>query len=404
METKDPMAAMASKEVADRAAACRDLSSMGEVTHLEALWKLVATDKSPGVRLSAAAAAADILSRCRLGAPRDALSDDQRDVLMEMFSRIDPGINAGIFPILACLDRPRSLTLICGGLRDPRGDVRLGAAVGLMRLCSTIGVVDEPSTEQTVVALLGDTRHRPDAVAQIARVCAAVGFRSGIEVIRHLHLSGTHADTIVEALGVLDGASHPLVGVWYSDGNDAGETNPKPDLGPALMVFDGRGALFHNGKNWAVETNFQPQRRMFIRRVGESEAGPVFQAIGRTFYAGCGESAGAITKVDWSTPGRETKASVRAVEALAACLGDTAKGHRSLAIFAMNAGQIDVAQAALVSAITAKSTPVDCWLALGDLLWERDRSAAAKQYGLYAKKAKVSADPEGMARAKTRAT
>jgi hypothetical protein len=403
METTDPMAAMASKDVAERAAACRDLSAVGQVEHLETLGGLVSSDKSPGVRLSAAAAAADILSRCRVGDSRAGLSDDQRDVFVATFSRIDPAINAGIFPILACLDRPRSLSMICGGLRDPRADVRLGAAVGLMRLCSSIRAVGDEALEQTVTSLLGDTRHQPDAVAQVARVCAAVGYLSATEFIRHLQLSGTHADMVVEALGVLDGAQHPLKGVWYSDGNDAGETNPSPTIGPALMVFDLKSALFHNGRNWAVQGGFSPDRRMFIRRVGEPVAGPAFQALGRTFYAGSGDMIQALAGVDWSAPGKSTKASTRAIDALGTCLPDTAHGHRALALLAMSAGQPEVAQAALASAISAKGTPVDCWLALADLLWESDTRAAVSHYATYVKKAKRKDNPEGMERAKARA-
>ena len=61
--------------------------------------------------------------------------------------------------MLAVLDRPRSLQMIQGGLRDPRADVRLAAAVGLMRLCSSVGVAEDKELEATVVGLLADTRH-----------------------------------------------------------------------------------------------------------------------------------------------------------------------------------------------------------------------------------------------------
>ena len=67
METPDPLAALKSKDISDRAAGCRDLSLTGTVENLEVLAELAASDKSPGVRLNAAAAAADILSRCRNG-------------------------------------------------------------------------------------------------------------------------------------------------------------------------------------------------------------------------------------------------------------------------------------------------------------------------------------------------
>jgi hypothetical protein len=288
METTDPVAALASKDIAERAAGCRDLSLAGTVEHLELLCHHIGMDRSPGVRLSAAVAAGDILSRCRVGDARKTLSDDQRDVYVAMFSKVDPSLNAGIFPVLACLDRPQSFQMIKGGLRDPRRDVRLGAAVGLMRLCISVSVADDTDFEESVVALLADTRHQPDAIAQIARVCAAAGFSGATEFIRHIQLSGTHAEMVMEALGVLDGGQHPLQGLWYSDGKDAGETNLDSPQGPAVAVFADSGTYLNEGKRWEKKTKWEISRRMFARRVGEQEPGPSFQADGRTFYAGLG--------------------------------------------------------------------------------------------------------------------
>ncbi len=402
METPDPLAALQSKDISDRAAGCRDLSLMGTVENLEVLAELAASDKSPGVRLNAAAAAADILSRCRNGEARAALSDEQRDAFVSVFGRINPAVNAGVFPIMACLDHAKSRQMIFGGLRDPQADVRLGAAVGLMRLCSSVSTAGDETLEEAVTGLLADTRHQPDAIAQIARVCAAVGYTSATEIIRYLQLSGTHAEMVMEALGVLDGAHHPLQGVWYSDGNDAGETNPSPTQGPMLAVFDGTTALLHDGKRWVAKPKFGPQRRMFIRRVGEAEAGPAFQTTERTFYAGTGGVVSQLVSVDWAVPGKSTKASVRAIEALAQVLPDTAADHYGLAQLAMAAGLKDVAKAALLSATEAKKTPPACWLALGDLLWDDDQGAARTHYATYAKKGKRKDDEEGMDRAKAR--
>ena len=344
METDDPVAALASKSIADRAAACRDLSRVGTVEHIDALTERAADDKSPGVRLNAAAAVADILSRCRVGAARDELNDDQRDVYLASFGRINPVHNGGVFPMVATLDRPKSLSILQGGLRDPRADVRLAAAVGLMRLCTSIAVADDPGLEQSVVTLLDDGRHHPDAVAQICRLCAAAGYRSATGRIRQVNLSGTHQDTVLEALGILDGAENPLRGVWFSDGRDAAESNPVSPLGTAMMVFDSSGALFHDGKRWATAASFSPVRRMFIRRAGEAEARPAFQAFGRTFYAGVSIHA---THADWSVAGRSTKSATRAIAAVGPLLGDTAAEHRALAHLAMGAGLKERAQESL---------------------------------------------------------
>ena len=403
METTELMAALESKDISDRAAACRELSQTGTVEYLETLATMAAFDKSPGVRLSAAAAAADIFSRCRVGDARNALSDEQREVYVATFSKINPSVNAGLFPIMACIDHPKSRSIVLGGLRDPQADVRLGAAVGLMRLCSSVRVVDDAELEEQVTGLLADTRHQPDAVAQIARVCAAVGYSSATELIRYIQLSGTHAEMVMEALGVLDGARHPLRGVWYSDGNDAGETNPNPALSPSIMVLNGNSALVYDGKRWRETKKFTAERRMFIRRVGEPEPGPAFQVEGRTYYAGLGSIVSQLVDVDWTKPGRETKTSALATAALADALDDTAESHVSLAKIAFVSGLTDVAHAALMSAVEAKKTPAECWLALGDFLWATDSKSAKLHYATYLKKGKKKDDPEGMERAKARA-
>ena len=94
---------------------------------------------------------------------------------------------------------------------------------------------------------------------------------------------------------------------------------------------------------------------------------------------------------------------MRAIETLAQILPDTAADHYGLAQLAMASGLKDVAKAALLSAIEAKKTPPACWLALGDLLWDDDQSAAKTHYATYAKKGKRKDDEEGMDRAKARA-
>jgi len=399
METTDPIAALASKSIADRAAGCRDLSSVGTVENISDIAALAGSDKSPGVRLSAAAAVADILSRCRVGDARKQLDDDQRDVFLAMFTRIDPAANAGVFPMIATLDRPRSLSIIAGGLRDPRGDLRLGAAVGLMRLCSSQAVAGLRSMEDSVVTLLSDSRHQPDATAQIARVCAAVGYTTATETIRQLQLTGVHQDMVIDALGVLDGGQHALVGLWWSDGRDAGETNPNPSLAPGLMVFDGTGALAHDGKRWAVAGNFVPARRMFIRRSGEESARPAFQTMDRTFFFGVSPC---FQHDDWSVPGRETKASVRAVAAASVEVSASSEDQYALAQIAMDGGVVDVARSALEASIGAKKTPTQSWLCLADLLWTSKKKAAKGHYETYIKKAKRKDNEAGMDRAKER--
>ncbi len=404
MDSTDAVAALATKDIAARAAGARALSLIGTVEHLERLAEVAGGDPSPGVRLSAAAAAADILSRVRTGSSRDALNEDQRIVFLNLYRKVDPALNAGVFPVFACLDCPGSFEVIAGGLRDPRGDIRLGAAVGLMRLCSSASAADDKVLEEQVVSLLADTRHKPDAIAQIARVCAAVGYQSAVEIIRCLRLTGNHAEVVHESLGVLDGAMHPLSGVWFSDGRDAGETNPDSPKGFAIIGFQGRDVVQHEGKGWKSKRMPKNVRRMFIRRPGEAEAKPAFQFGGRTFYFGLGQAVDALCQPDWAsiTDSPSSKACDVAMDLIGSMLEESSESHRVLAILAADSGQVELAQAALSSAISGTKTPVDCWLFMGDFLWETDPSAAKENYAVYVKKAKKKDAPDAYERAKER--
>jgi hypothetical protein len=79
----------------------------------------------------------------------------------------------------------------------------------------------------------------------------------------------------------------PLSGVWFSDGRDAGEVNPLSPHGHAFAFVDDDTALIRSPDgSWAEHSAFSDGlRRMFIRRVGEAEAGHALQRSGRTWYA-----------------------------------------------------------------------------------------------------------------------
>ena len=135
LETPDPIAALDEKSISVRAAACRDLSKVGTVADLPRLAQAAQNDKSPAVRLGTSAAAADILSRLRLPPESEALDLEARMGVLDLFKRVDPAKNPGVFSVFGTLDLPSGLSRVGIGLRDPRQEVRKGAGVGLMRLC-----------------------------------------------------------------------------------------------------------------------------------------------------------------------------------------------------------------------------------------------------------------------------
>lgn len=412
METTDPIAELASKHIANRAAAGRDLSLIGKLAHIQALSHVAVGDPSPGVRLTAAAAAADILSRHRLGKAAAKLDPAKRAEITGWFRGVDPSHNPGVFSVFACTDCPAGLAGIVGGLRDPRGDVRLGAAVGLMRLCTSVVVADDAELEATVVGFFSDARHKPDALAQIARVCAAAGYLSAVTAMTRLDLSGTNGEIVNQAITVMEGWSQPLTGFWYSDGRDAGETNPTPKLSPGLAAFDGDGVVLNTGGAWKTRRSYPGKggRRMHFRRVGAPAAADAFQGDGRTWYGEVGAGLyaaidGLVGAVDW--PALMNGAKDTAMDRLAALgadtLPDTGAGHRARAQLFALAADVPNAITALEQAVSLKSVSPDIYLMLADAQWaKRAKKSAKANYARYAKKAKKRDDPEGMARAKAR--
>src|SRR5262245_47136144 len=93
-ETGDPRAALESDDVAVRAAGVRDLGAQGVLDDALALVDLAIQDRSPSVRLYAAAAAAEIVMRSSLD------PDDQRQIL-DRLKAFDPGFNPALLMVLA---------------------------------------------------------------------------------------------------------------------------------------------------------------------------------------------------------------------------------------------------------------------------------------------------------------
>ncbi len=411
-ETPDPIKALDGKSISERAAGARDLSQMGTVKELVRLAEVAGTDRSPGVRLSAAAAAADILSRHRVGDGTKGVGVKRRNTLTELYRRINPATNPGVFSVFGCLDRPAAVDAICGGLRDPRGDVRLGAAVGLMRLCTSQAVAGNARLEKRVVSLLADQRHKPDALAEIARVCAAAGYFSGEDCIRALSLSGAHAEAVAEALATLEAGRLALSGLWYSDGRDAGETNPSSPLGGALALIDEKGGLVLADGKWKSIKGFggADVRRMHFRKVGSIAAAPAFQVDGRTWYAATDDAVTCIIdgltsprEIDWGKLPKGSATAAKAVGAVCEHLPDSAIGHRARGLLLAQIGDASGAVDALKHAVGLKKVFPDTWSLLGDALWASGKKkAAATHYATFIKKAKKKDFPEAYATAKSR--
>lgn len=387
METQDPIQSLSSSSLPERAAAGRDLSLVGTPDAIPRLIELAVTDRSPAVRLTTAMAAADILSRYRVGPRRAALDLGTRRGFYALFRGLDPGINSGLFSVLACLEIPEALASLSTGLRDPRETVRVGAAVGLLRLCMSASVAGDEALESFVVGLLSDRRLKPDALIEVARICAAAGYGAARRPLESLGLSGVQGDVVAAALVVLTDQRRPLQGAWRSDGRDAGEVNPEPQQESVLMAFGAGAALEAGERAWqerpaALATS---ARRLYIRRVGEPDPGHAFQSDGRTFYPAreaelldVVERITAPEDLTWGGTEPRSAADAAAAEALSLSLGDNGPAARARALLLARAGQPAAALTALEEAVDQKRAPPDTWFFLGEALHAAGRSADAR--------------------------
>ena len=385
------MAALLDKELTVRAAACRDLAQIGLPAVIPMLADLARSDRSPAVRLGAAAAVADILSRYRVGPARAGLPEADRAALLHQLATIDPGHNPGMFMMLACLDTPEAGRRIRLGLKDPRGEVRLGAGVGLLRLCCSAARGADLVLEAEVVSMIGDPRLRPDAVAELAKVAAAAGYRSALPALERQDLGGAAQESINAMIQVLRSFDQPAEGAWLADGRDAGELNPAPPRSAALLVVGaGEAVMLRRGEGWLPLPGFgqRAARRMYFRRPGAAQAGPALQVGEHTFVPVQGDALAAAL-LDILPPlsleahpdaGWTEAGAAMAAHALAPLLPDTGAGQLGLARVRADAGDSQGAEDAASQATEAKKPPIEAYALLGQLCAQAgalDRARAA---------------------------
>ena len=241
-ETTDPLQALRSSSVHERAAATRDLEKYGDLAVIEVLIEHAKNDTSPAIRHNSADAVSDILSRYRLPPKSRELSAQKRQELFSLFLEVVPSKNNAVFLIFACLGTAECFQQILAGFRDPRSEVRLGAAIGLLRFCQSASTLTNADIEKQVVSMLSDNRLTVDSLAHVARICASVGYKSALPVLRRLEIDGAHGETIDAAQEKLRSYFEEPSGIWVSDGVDAGEFNISPRRTGSICAISASGA------------------------------------------------------------------------------------------------------------------------------------------------------------------
>lgn len=390
METEDPRAALGAKDLPTQAAAARDLSQMGTWEDLDPLLELATGHKRTGMRLIAAAAAADILHRHRTGA-LEPLDKEQQRQIVEWVKRTDPGLSPSALMMLSAFPERDVVSRLGRLLRDPRNDVRTGAAVAIRRMAVSDTMVEPERSavvRQAIPSWLGDRRTPPDAVVALVNLIGNLGWEELREVIFGLQsTSQVVMDAIalaqqrLDARKELDGWS----GLYVSDGRDALElTLEERDEGLLLV---GGGTVSVDGGE-PVEARIEdgrlhadalpgPARLAWVPRIGEHEMHQAIQVQGRTWYRIEGKDA-----VDWLDTeghrlGPDQRPATRFFEAEFEEL-EGATGKRARAVAAWLAGDMEAADEQLTALTGTKKPRADLYFWLGELRREQGRGDEAR--------------------------
>lgn len=369
---------LSSNSIPERAEAIRQLESGGDLDDLELLLKHLTTDKSPAIRLMAADAFSDIVSRYRMPPQREKFSDEQRLQWFNRLMLIPIQDNITIALIIATLDLPQSMTILLNGFRSSHSEVRLASAVGLMRYLQSARMRHDLSYEDLICQNLSDMTMHSDSVVYLAEICVAFNIRKALPLLKGFELHGEHARLIDIAKARLQDASENLDGLWYSDGSDAGEFNPSPQTEAAFLMLNGAERLMRlqSESDWSPCSADEAIYPLFYRRIGQATPERVLQIGDRSYYR-CREVEFELlfekegVSQNYQTLDAGEDGVTSHLQALAEALSaqipdDISKYWRDLGGIWLRAGQPKRALAALETALLGKRTPVDTYFFIGE--------------------------------------
>ncbi|MFT5584887.1 MAG: hypothetical protein ACI9VR_002475 [Cognaticolwellia sp.] len=360
---------LSQKDIHARADAGRQLSKVGEPEHILPLLKAAIEDPSPGVRLYAVGAAADILSRYRVGKAAKAISKAERQSYFASFKHVDPGQNAGVFSVIAVLGLPELGRRLLTGLQDPRLDVRTGAIVGTYRYFISHAASKDRKLKADLLKLLSGARLRPDVLSAIVRLIGQCGWqeaRGEIEALRGRF--GQVDESIEQSLGWLDEQAddETLLGAWASYGRDAGEVSEDKSPTEYLLIAPLVAARFHTQgvqtMHWSIQKdginlgdNTQSMRRMTLDEPVDHEMVQAIQLEGQTWFRTATGAAELAERFSTTAGSMDPEVGRLLAETFLAALPESAVGDRIKARVELAVGMNDSALERL-EALGAKKT------------------------------------------------
>lgn len=294
-KTDDARAALLKGDVATRTAAARALARDGRFADVEALVDRAAHDKSPSLRLYAAAAAADILARRRGAAGQKKLTKAQRAQVHDLLRPIDPGVNPGLLMLWSAVADKTALDRLGRMLRDPRNGVRAGAAMAVRRMALSAAAATDKSIPKAVHGWIGTGRLPPDALLELGRLIGQAGWTQLAADLGPISGAGRpHAGVVAEARDRLAARAQPeaWAGLWCSHGSDV--------LLPSASRTCVDWLAIEGGSAWRMDGTAAPltldpaqldgsaARLVWAPRLGDEEDGCAIQWGGHTFWGASG--------------------------------------------------------------------------------------------------------------------
>lgn len=370
---------LSQKDIHARADAGRQLSKVGEPEHILPLLKAAIEDPSPGVRLYAVGAAADILSRYRVGRVARKISAADRQAYFDVFKGVDPGQNAGVFSVMAVLGIPKLGRRLLVGLQDPRLDVRTGAIVGTYRYFISHAASKDKKLKGDLLKLLRTARLRPDVLGAIVRLVGQCGWqeaRGDIEALRGRF--GQVDEAIEQSLGWLDEQADPasLMGAWASYGRDAGEVSADKTPTEYLLLAPLVAARFHEGgvqtMRWSAEEDritldetTTSMRRMTLDEPVDHEMVQAIQLEGQTWFRSVKGAAELAERFSDAAESVDPQVGKLLAEAFVGALPESAVGERIKARVELAVGMNASALERLEGLASKKSVSAEVYYYLG---------------------------------------
>lgn len=283
LETDDPREALANGDVTAKTAAARDLAKVGTVEDVGPLLERVRSDKSPSVRLYAAAGAAEILARHRGAYDQAPLSRDLvRSVLDEVRS-VDPRTTPSVLLCYAPFPTPEVLKRLVRMLREPDRTVRSATCAALRRMAlSGASTHEGTGVREWVAEALRHPKLPGDVAADLIRLVGEAGWPELLPLVEQGHgvegALGEATATTVERLHVRSTAA-AWEGVWVDEGRDVLQ-QCEPSTDGAWLAIE-RSRPTPEGR---LELPDGIARRIWAPRVAEEGTHEALQIDGRTYW------------------------------------------------------------------------------------------------------------------------